>query len=145
MSHLPRMRCLALATALGMAVGWSAPAAAQQLQLACDENGDGFIDASESRLCTEREFDQLAAGEETLTEEQLGAMGQGDQGPAFAEIDANGDGAISREEWSGWHEQRFSAATQEGESGLPAADYESRAWLEEGYTRPLPEEAGQQQ
>jgi hypothetical protein len=141
MNHLARIGCVALA----MAAFFSEPAAAQQLQLACDENGDGLIDASESRLCTERAFEELAAGEEALTEEQLGATGQAEQGLAFSEIDENGDGEISREEWSRWHEQRFTAATQESESGMPVADYESREWLQEGYARPMPEEAGQEQ
>ena len=141
MNHLPRIGCVALA----MAAFLSEPAAAQQLQLACDENGDGLIDASESRLCTERAFEELAAGEEALTEEHLGATGQGEQGLAFSEVDENADGEISREEWSRWHEQRFTAATQEDESGMPVADYESREWLQEGYARPMPEEAGQEQ
>ncbi len=145
MSYLPPRGCLVLATVLGMAVYGSASAAAQQLQFACDENGDGFIDASESRLCAAREFDELAAGEEALTEEQLGATGQGGPGAAFSGIDQDGDGAISRDEWTQWHEQRFAAATEESESGMPVADYERREWLQEDWTRPLPEEAGQGQ
>ena len=143
MLYLSRMDFLAMA--LGTAVCLSGPAAAQQLQFACDEDGDGLIDASESRLCTEREFGDLAAGGETLTEEQLGALGQGERGAAFSGIDQDGDGEISREEWTRWHEQRFAAATQEAESGMPVADYESGEWLQEGWTRPLPEDAGQDQ
>jgi hypothetical protein len=45
---------IALGVALGTGAYLSGPAAAQQLQYACDENGDGFVDASESRTCTSR-------------------------------------------------------------------------------------------
>lgn len=145
MNHLSRVGSIALATALGTGAYLIGPAVAQQLQYACDENGDGFVDASESRLCTEREFDELAAGEEMLTEERLSAMGQGEQGLTFSEVDENGDGEVSREEWTRWHEQRFTAATQASESGMPAADYDSMEWVTEGYARPMPEDAGQNQ
>lgn len=145
MNHLSRVGPVALAVALGTGAYLSGPAAAQHLQYACDENGDRFVDASESLSCTERAFDELAAGEEALTEEQLSAMSQGERGMAFSEVDENGDGEISREEWTRWHEQRFTAATQTGESGIPAADYESMEWVQEGYVRPTPEDAGQNQ
>jgi EF hand len=131
---------IALAVALGTGAYLSDRAAAQQLQYACDENGDGVVDATESRMCTEREFDELAKGEEILTEEQLGQ-----QGRTFSEVDENGDGEVSREEWARWHEQRFTAATQTGGSGIPAAEYDSMRWVTEGYTRPTPEAAGQKQ
>ena len=70
---------------------------------------------------------------------------QGERGLIFAEGDENGDGEISREEWTRWHEQRFAAATEASQSGMPVADYERREWLTESYTRPLPEEAGEEQ
>ena len=143
MNHLSRVGSVALAMALGAAC-LSGPAAAQQLQYACDENGDGFIDANESRACTEREFDELAGGEQALTEQLLTDASQGERGLIFAEGDENGDGEISREEWTRWHEQRFAAA-QDSESGMPVADYERREWVQENYARPLPEEAGQNQ
>ena len=135
----------ALAIALGTGAWLSGPAAAQQLQYACDENGDGMIDASEFRTCTEREFDELAAGEEALTEEGMGAVGEGAGDRTFSEVDANADGEVSREEWTRWHEQRFTAATQTGQSGIPAADYESMQWATETYVRPTPEAGGQNQ
>ena len=55
----------------------------------------------------------------------------------FAEVDQDGDGKVSREEWTAWHEQRFTAATQSGESGMPVTDYQSMDWAHsEGYVRP---------
>jgi hypothetical protein len=144
MNHLSGV-AIALAVALGTGACLSGPATAQQLQYACDENGDRFVDASESNSCTEREFEELAGGEDGLTEQQLSAMSQGERGIMFSEVDENGDGEVSREEWTNWHEQRFTAAIQPGESGMPIADYESRRWVTEGYARPMPEDAGQNQ
>jgi EF hand len=144
MNRLSRIGSFALAMGLGAAC-LSGPAAAQQLQYACDEDGDGYIDASESRACMERTFDELAAGEEALTEQLLSETSQGERGLIFAEADENQDGEISREEWTRWHEQRFAAATQASESGMPTADYDRMEWTQEGYVRPTPEEAGQKQ
>jgi hypothetical protein len=39
----------AVALALGLGACLSGPAAAQQLQFACDANDDGFVDAQESK------------------------------------------------------------------------------------------------
>ena len=72
--------------AFGAGICLNGPAAAQQLQLACDANDDGFVDAQESKLCTDREFDEIAAGEQVLTEEALKAKADGGKGmPTFAE------------------------------------------------------------
>ena len=102
----------ALALALGLGAYLSDPAAAQQIQYACDADDDGFVDATESRLCTDRAVDELAAGGQGLTEEQLSAMAEGPEGmPTFAEIDADGDGQISRQEWVAFGEQSFAGAT----------------------------------
>jgi len=78
----------------------------QQVQFACDANSDGSVDATESRQCTDAEFDRIApAGTAALTAEQLAAATMSGQGtpPGFEEIDANGDGTVSRDEWSEFH------------------------------------------
>ena len=95
------MRSLATALAVALLCG-AGVAAAQQLQLACDENNDGFVDAKESSSCMERRFDEIAAGQEMLTEELLSAKAGGERGPVFAEVDENADGKVSREEWQSW-------------------------------------------
>lgn len=106
------MKVLSASTTLALAVGLgmhpSGPAVAQQIQFACDENDDGFVDATESRLCTDAEFDEIAPGEQVLTEEQLFAVTKGEQdmSPTFSEIDENGDGQISRDEWVGFSDRR---------------------------------------
>jgi EF hand len=126
----------ALGMTLGMSVYLTGIAAAQQIQLACDADNDGFVDAKESGLCMDQRFDEIAS-EEVLTEEVLSAKAGGERGPVFAEVDGNGDGKVSRDEWTIWHEQRFTAAIQSGESGMPVADYQSMDWAHsEGYVRP---------
>ena len=122
----------ALALALGLAAYPIGPAAAQQIQYTCDENGDGFVDATESRLCSEREFDEIAAGEEVLTEERLAAAGQaaGSTPLTFAELDQNGDGQITRDEWSGYVEERFAGAAEATGGQMTAEEYS--IWREEG-------------
>jgi hypothetical protein len=92
------------------------------------------VDAKKSGLGTDRRFDEFAAGETVLTDEQL----SGQQGMVFAEVDGNSDGEVTREEWLSWHEQRFTAATQSGETGMPIADYQSMDWASsKGYVRPM--------
>jgi hypothetical protein len=128
------MRTLTTVLAVALLSG-AGGAAAQQLQFACDANDDGFVDAKESSLCTDREFDEIAAGEKVLTEEVLSAQASGKQGIVFAEVDENGDGKISREEWSNWHQEGFKAATDASQGMMPAADYQSQM-QEQGYVRP---------
>jgi hypothetical protein len=121
----------AVATMLGLGVYLSGPAAAQQIQFECDEDDDGFVDATESRLCTDAEFDEIAPGEEVLTEEVLSVIAEGKEGmPTFAEIDENGDGQISREEWVGFGEKRFAGASEASGGRMSAEDY--RTWRQKG-------------
>jgi hypothetical protein len=128
------MRTLGTVLAVALLSGASV-AAAQQLQLACDTNDDGFVDAKESSSCMAQRFDEIAQ-EEVLTEEILSAKAGGEKGPVFAEVDENGDGKVSREEWMGWNEQGFTAATEASQGMMPTADYESMI-QEQGYVRPL--------
>lgn len=121
----------ALALALGLGAYASYPAAAQQIQYACDENDDGFVDATESRLCTDAEFDEIAAGEQVLTEEHLSAGAEGQEAvPGFAEMDENGDGQISREEWVAFGEQRFAGATEASGGRMTTEEYS--IWRQQG-------------
>jgi hypothetical protein len=120
-----------LALILGLGVCLSGPAAGQQVQLACDANDDDYVDAQESKLCTDAEFDKLAAGESVLTEEVLKAKSEGGKGmPTFAEADQNGDGQISREEWDEFSGQRFAGATEASGGRMSVEDY--NAWRQKG-------------
>jgi hypothetical protein len=126
----------ALVLGLGLGLHLSGSAAAQQVQFACDQNGDGSVDATESRLCTDREFDEIAPGETALTEEQLFAKMTGKGvAPSFGEIDQNGDGQISRAEWSDFSAQGFAGATEASGGKMTSEDYAK--WREQGrYVRP---------
>jgi hypothetical protein len=122
------------ALALGLGAYLSGPAAAQQVQYACDANDDGFVDATESRVCTDREFDEIAAGEQVLTEELLSARAEGQEGmPSFAEVDENGKGQISREEWVAFSERSFAGAAEASGGRMTTEEYNA---LREGGTRP---------
>jgi EF hand len=72
------------------------------------------------------------AREAALTEDRLGALRDAEEGvgPAFAEIDADGDGAISREEWSGFGDRRFSGAAAASDGRMSVEDYDR--WRKEG-------------
>jgi hypothetical protein len=115
----------ALVLSLGLGVHLTNPAVAQQIQFACDANNDNVVDATESRLCTDREFDEIAPGETALTEERLLAAMQGRQGalPSFGEIDEDGDGQISREEWGAFNDERFGAAAAAQGGKMSSEDY----------------------
>ena len=119
--------CTSIVMALGVGVYLSGSVAAQQLQYACDDDGDGFVNATESDMCTDRQFDKLAL-DDALTAEQLGAIGQ--QGIPPSEVDENDDGQISREEWAGYVEARFTKSTEATEGKMSIEDY--TRWREEG-------------
>jgi hypothetical protein len=122
----------ALVLSLGLGIHLTNPAVAQQIQFACDANNDNVVDATESRLCTDREFDEIAPGETALSEERLLSAMQGREGalPSFSEIDQDGDGQISREEWGALHDQRFGAAAA-AKGGTMSADEYSK-WRQGG-------------
>ncbi len=127
----------ALALGLGLALQLGGPAAAQQVQFACDQNNDASVDATESRLCTDQEFDKIAPGEKALGEEALFAKITSGKGvmPEFAEIDVNGDGEISRTEWSDFGAQGFTEAA--GASGGTMTNDAYSNWRAQGvYVRP---------
>ncbi len=127
------MKLLVSSTLLAVAfgLGLNAAAVAQQLQYACDANDDGFVDAQEAQLCTDREFDQIAGGKQALTEELLKAKAESSKGmPAFDQADQNGDGQISRQEWASFSGDRFAGATEASGGRMSAGEYS--AWRDQG-------------
>lgn len=114
---------LALIFGLGLGVA-SLPAGATQHMLDYDTDSDGIVDAEEASAYAEQEYDDITADED-LTEERFGTMyqGTGDSAEAFAEIDEDGDGEISAEEWVRWREQGFAEAAQ-GSDEMPTTEFE---------------------
>lgn len=121
----------ALALAFGLGVALTGPAAAQQQELqdmpaVCDQDGNGFISTTEAADCTEREATTLFGDSEGMTEEQF-SEAYGDQDDVegmFGDVDADGDGEISQQEWMDWREQGFAAAVGDSDQGMPADEYE---------------------
>lgn len=115
---------LALIFGLGLGVA-SLPAAATQHMLDYDTDSDGMVDAEEASAYAEQEYGDITADED-LTEERFGTMyqGTGDSAEAFAEIDEDGDGEISAEEWVRWREQGFAEATGDTEGEMAGPDFE---------------------
>ena len=119
------LSALALLGGLGLALT-PLPAAAQQMT--CDTNSDGMVHASEAVTCAAQRFDQAAGGQAEMTQEQFGAAhpdAEGGGADLFGQADADASGAVSREEWMSWREQRFGEATQDAGGRMPSADYET--------------------
>jgi hypothetical protein len=119
------LSALALLGWMGLALT-ALPASAQQMS--CDTNQDGVIDATEAATCDQRRFDAATGGQDEMTEEQFGAAYPDTQdggSDRFGEMDEDASGSISRDEWTGWREQRFGDATQATGGEMPSADYET--------------------
>jgi hypothetical protein len=87
---------------IGVAAGLAAgPGGAQELQFVCDAACDGAITEAESPGCAEPRFDLARGGADRPAEEQFaGALPDAEAlRQQFGQVDQDGDGRISREEW----------------------------------------------
>jgi hypothetical protein len=132
------MRTLNTVVAVALLSGAAVVPASAVVPMACDNDGDGNISQTEASTCTEQRFEELSAGQESITQEQFGKAVTGAESPGnlFTEADQDHDGKITLEEWSNWHEQGFAAATKESQGMMPTADYENML-EKQGYVRPL--------
>jgi hypothetical protein len=112
---------MALLVALGVGFG-----ATQALAQACDVDGNGYVSADEAAACTERDYSAMVGDEEAVSREQFEEAFPASENvdEMWAEADANGDGQLSRAEWSDWSAQRFRSASPRVE-GLSVDDYEA--------------------
>lgn len=138
---------LALLFALGLVMGPTVAQAAgddmehvgqtEQEQYAgsavCDADGNGRVTDWEAEQCAEQGWTGWTEDEESMTEEQFSeAFPEAqDTQTLFSEVDTDGDGEISRAEWSDWHDESY-AESEFGEEGMPTSDYE--AWYGSGMT-----------
>jgi len=152
MNVLHKVSTLALLVGFGFA-GAALPAAAQQGQAleseqqveelsrserqaapaVCDADGNGYISVTEAENCAERGYDDwIGQEEQAMSQERFREMYPDveDGETAFSRIDSDGDGQISREEWTEWQRQSFAGATGQSGGEMTAEEYES--WWEGG-------------
>lgn len=101
---------------------------AQELSFVCDTDNDGTITAEGSQGCAEQRFETVRGGADELGEQEFATAFPEAEGPQeqFAQVDQDGNGKISRQEWMSWHDQAFAEATAESAGEMAGADYE--AW-----------------
>jgi hypothetical protein len=114
---------LALLAGAGLAA--TAPAAGgHDLKPLCEADDHGSITAEEAKPCVRESFALVSGGGDAITEAQLAdAYGRAEAAQRlFSRIDRNGDGRITPEEWSAWHDTEFAAATESNQGSRRAAD-----------------------
>jgi hypothetical protein len=121
------MQTLNTVVAVALLSGAGISAVNAVVPMACDTDGDSYIDATEASTCTEQRFEEISAGQQNITPERFSKAFPEAENPEqlFGEADQDGDGKISLAEWRNWHEQGFTAATEASQGRMPTADYES--------------------
>jgi hypothetical protein len=117
---------LALLASAGLAA--TAPAAgAQELNSVCAEH-DVSIRADDAKDCVRESFALVSGGGDAITQDQLAqAYGRAEAARRlFSQIDRNGDGQITPEEWAGWHATDFAAATESNQGSRRPTSFPAR-------------------
>jgi hypothetical protein len=115
-----------------------AQAGRQFLAASCDANTDRYISAEEAQVCAEQHYGAARGGQAAITQEEFGTAFPRADNPTelFKDVDEDSDGKVTLAEWTKWHEQGFTAATEASEGRMPAADYEAMDWQKGPYVRP---------
>jgi hypothetical protein len=97
---------------------------AQELRIVCDADRDGAVTADEAEGCAERRFDNARGSTEVLAAEQFAAALQDADGlrRQFAQVDQNGDGRISHDEWLQWFGPAYAEAAKATPRQVDGAD-----------------------
>ena len=100
--------------------------AAEEIAAGADADADQYVTGEEAAAYHQRRFGEITGGTERMTQEQFtGAMTEAEEiGTLAAEVDQDGDGFITPDEWMAWHEQRFATVTEGTEGRMAAQDYE---------------------
>lgn len=131
------MRILTLAVAIVLLSGLGATTGMAMAPVACDTDHNHYVTAREARSCSERLFDEIRSGQPAIGPAAFRKAPPQAKNPdaLFKEVDQNGDGQISRQEWIDWRQRDFTDATAKSSGMLPAADYQN--WSEGAYARPI--------
>jgi hypothetical protein len=100
---------------IGLAAGLAVtPVGAQELRLLCNADHDGAVTAEEAQGCAEQRFDLARGAADGLAEEQFAAALPDADGlrRQFAQLDEDGDGRISRDEWMRWFGPAYAETTK---------------------------------
>lgn len=118
---VPVLTSVIIAAAAGLA---AAPGGAQELRVLCDADHDGRVTAAEAQDCAEQRFDLARRGADALAEEQFAAALPDADGlrQQFAQVDEDGDGRISRDEWMAWFGPAYAETTKAAAGRLNAPD-----------------------
>jgi hypothetical protein len=108
---------LVIVVAAGLSV---TPGGAEDLRSVCDSDHNGTVAAAEAQGCAERRFDLARGGADGLVQGQFAAALPDADGlrQQFAQVDQDGDGRISRDEWMSW----FGPAYAGDEEALTGTD-----------------------
>jgi hypothetical protein len=131
------VRMLTLAAAIVLLSGLGATTCMAMAPMSCDTDHNHYVTTREAMSCSERLFDQIRVGQPGIGPEAFRkALPQAkDPDALFKEVDQNGDGQISRQEWIDWRQRDFTDATAKSSGMLPAVDYQN--WSEGAYARPI--------
>jgi Ca2+-binding EF-hand superfamily protein len=131
------MRTLNTVVAVALLSGAGVTIASAAVAMTCDTDSDGYMSQTEASTCTDQRFEEISAGQQNLTQEQFSKALPEAENPeqVFTEVDQDGDGKISLEEWRNWHQQGFTAATEASGGMMPVADYENMI-TQQQYVRP---------
>jgi hypothetical protein len=118
---VPVMVSAIIAAAAGLVATASS---AQELRAGCDADRDRAVTAKEAQGCAEQRFDLARGDADGLAEEQFAAALPDADGlrRQFVQVDRDGDGRISRDEWMAWFGPAYAAATKSAEGQLNGMD-----------------------
>jgi len=112
---------LMMSVIIGLAV---APGGAQELRGVCDADRDGTLTAAERQDCAAQRFDLARGAADALAEEQFAAAlpDAAALRQQFGQVDQDGDGRISRDEWMAWFGPAYAETTRTTDGGPSGTD-----------------------
>jgi EF hand len=110
---------------VAVAVGLTGPpGGAQELRSGCNANRDGRVSAAQGQGCAEQRLELARGRSDRLAEKQFAtAWPDADRlRQQFAQVDRDGDGRISRDEWMAWFGPAYAGTANPAEAQLNGTD-----------------------